>query len=701
MAFTAHQDPAMLTELRDTADTAAEKARQLAMWMREAKKVCVFTGAGISTAAGIADYRGPNGVWTLRAQGREDAIRSKDMMKALPTACHMALVKLMENGLLHHVISQNVDGLHRKSGVPAGKISELHGNTHLERCATCHREYLRDIDVTKNVLLDAATFSQGKSHLTGRRCAVASCNGPLEDTIVHFGEGLPVNIVTQGFEQSDASDLHIVLGSSLTVAPACKMPQATKENGGRLVIVNLQKTPLDPLADMKVHAKCDDFLTTVLRELDLVVPAFALKRRLCVWRSGGDLNVSSVDAADDDEPTMLVKSITPAAGKVTVGFEGHYGEPDVDLPLSVEVEAKLDDSIALFDVSYRPDASPEAEAWQTHGCRVVAMKSAGTPEGMAPPRAEMITCRPGNKRVVLQPAAPAPPKNYNLGGGFNVTPLETCPHCDDVPQAAAAAADGVDPAAPCTTCGHVGENMLCLICNEVHCGRHVEGHMVKHHEATGHPLVMGFSDLSCWCFACDSYIDAANPRLSAYYTAYHVAKFGEVPPYVTPQSRGAAFVARVCAKYGVSTPALTAPPAAPAVVDDDDEPMEMFSVYPAPSCPHTPSLPNPSSLSVDPRAPCGACGNVGENMMCLTCQKVFCGRHVKEHMLEHHDETGHPIVCGFKDLSFWCYPCETYLLPTNPSVAPYHAALYVAKFGELPPNVRGQITEASDDKPSS
>jgi len=110
--------------------------------------------------------------------------------KAFPTKCHMSMVELMEKGLLKHIISQNCDGLHRRSGVPAEKISEVHGNSNKEVCLKCEREYMRDFPVRN---------ARGvKEHLTGRKCDDPKCRGNLKDTIINFGENLDDTILATG-----------------------------------------------------------------------------------------------------------------------------------------------------------------------------------------------------------------------------------------------------------------------------------------------------------------------------------------------------------------------------------------------------------------------------------------------------------------------------------------------------------------------
>ena len=92
----------------------------------------------------------------------------------------MALVEMMNKGYLKHVVSQNIDGLHRKSGIPADQISELHDNTNCELCSKCKTKYMRDFKVR--------TANKVHDHKTGRKCDNKNCNGDLYDSILNFGE---------------------------------------------------------------------------------------------------------------------------------------------------------------------------------------------------------------------------------------------------------------------------------------------------------------------------------------------------------------------------------------------------------------------------------------------------------------------------------------------------------------------------------
>eukprot|EP00667_Euglena_gracilis_P011816 EG_transcript_12085 len=460
----------MLEELVETQAEVAAKARQLAEWIAAAKHCVVFTGAGISTSAGIPDFRGPSGVWTLAAQGKSAHSRVQ-LEAAVPTVTHMAIKALVDVGLVKHVISQNVDGMHRKSGLTAA-LSELHGNTNLEVCGQCGREYLRDYGVR--------TARGVHEHDTGRRCAVPGCGGPLRDSIVNFGENLPKGPLDAAMRHSGKSDLHIVLGSSLTVSPACHMPERSQKAGGRLVIVNLQRTPLDDMASLRLHAPCDAVMMQVMQHLRCAIPPFVLRRHVVLWRPSPQKVAVAGLEADGIPASFFRKVLVPGTGKaltrepfigscpdhkpwdVTLTFFGHYGEPDVGLQLTSGRGS------AHYELAFNPLADTQ---W--------------TVSSVSPANATVPTSAvPDDQSSEAASSGPRDARTGGITGGGTggpwhaVSPLPDCPHTRPGVRPDGMA---IDLEAPCAACGNVGENMQCLACHVVRCGRHVAGHMLQHH----------------------------------------------------------------------------------------------------------------------------------------------------------------------------------------------------------------------------
>lgn len=362
---TAHQTDQEKKEFFDKEDVLEQKIVQLAEWIKQSKHFVVFTGAGISTSAGIKDFRsgvntvlptGPGAWEKLATKTNAKPKLSTKMASAIPTPCHMALVKLQQAGYLKFLISQNVDGLHRKSGFPAKKLAELHGNTYLEVCkeASCKKQYLRDFHVR--------TAQKVHDHETSRKCE--SCGKPLYDSIINFGENLSDKELNDGFDESAKADLCLVLGSSLRVTPAANMPEATVKKGGKLVIVNLQETPLDSIA-FRINGLVDDVVHRLMEKLNLSIPAFKLPRHVSVMKSEKEEKTGFVIRGVDEEgsPYSLFKGtfvafenkeriaiekepywvcpskqadLEKGVMKVTFLFQGHYGEPIHEIEVALE-----------------------------------------------------------------------------------------------------------------------------------------------------------------------------------------------------------------------------------------------------------------------------------------------------------------------------------------------------------------------------
>ncbi|KAI0545954.1 NAD-dependent deacetylase sirtuin-7 [Xylaria curta] len=306
-------------EREELAEVLGKKADALVELIRKSKH---FINAPYLTILGIADFRGPNGVWTLRAQGKQ-AQNRKSIPQAIPTPTHMALVELQKHGILTYLISQNCDCLHRRSGILPNRISELHGNGNREYCQDCGKEYIRDFRAV-------STYEKSiHDHRTGRECAL--CGGPLLDTIINFGENL----------SEEPLRLALVGG----------------KRGAKLAICKLQSTPIDRLADIRIFAKTDDLMTRVMAKLALPISPFILRRRLVIRVETGtderqQLVVQGIDV--DGTPATFLQSVRldynrrvvrsepfvinfrnhPEPGtrlKLELEFMGHYSEPNLEV----------------------------------------------------------------------------------------------------------------------------------------------------------------------------------------------------------------------------------------------------------------------------------------------------------------------------------------------------------------------------------
>jgi NAD-dependent deacetylase len=233
------------------------KVDELKRMIADAGTIVGFTGAGISTESGIPDFRSPGGIWTkykpiefsdfmASEEARRETWRRKfatepTLNKATPNAGHRALAKLVEQGKMPAIITQNIDGLHQASGVPDNKVIELHGNTTYAACLDCRRRY--ELDWVRNIFADDE-----------RLPVCTDCGGHIKTATISFGQSMPEAAMTRAHQVTMAADLFIVLGSSLVVYPAAGFPILAKRNGARLVIVNREPTEQDDLADLVIHA---------------------------------------------------------------------------------------------------------------------------------------------------------------------------------------------------------------------------------------------------------------------------------------------------------------------------------------------------------------------------------------------------------------------------------------------------------------
>lgn len=252
--------------------TATDTLAAVADWIRSASRVTALTGAGVSTASGIPDYRGPSGLWTrdpeaeklsnIRYYVSDPEIRAEawrrraagDAAKAEPNRAHHALVALERAGRLQTIVTQNVDGLHLRAGTSPERLVEIHGTIRDVVCLDCDARQPA-APVHERVLA-------GESD---PRCE--GCGGILKSATISFGQPLDPDDVQRATAASEQADVFLALGTSLTVYPVAGLPQRALGNGAKLVIVNAQETPLDGHAHAVVKDDVGAFLEALVEAL--------------------------------------------------------------------------------------------------------------------------------------------------------------------------------------------------------------------------------------------------------------------------------------------------------------------------------------------------------------------------------------------------------------------------------------------------
>ncbi len=230
----------------------------------KSKEIVGFTGAGISTESGIPDYRSKGGIWDkfqpvyfeefisdekkrlLYWQRKQELW--KDLSTASPNKGHMFFKKLYDEGKLAGLITQNIDGLHEKSGLAKDFMVNLHGTNLVVACLDCgftmpSEEVFEDLDLEQGVPI------------------CPKCRGLLKPDTISFGQQLRGEDLGRANNLAKSCDLMIVVGSTLVVQPASSIPSIAKENGALLAIITLSETPLDCHADFVFHLKVEDFLS--------------------------------------------------------------------------------------------------------------------------------------------------------------------------------------------------------------------------------------------------------------------------------------------------------------------------------------------------------------------------------------------------------------------------------------------------------
>jgi NAD-dependent deacetylase len=239
----------------------------LAAAWRDAATVVVLTGAGLSTASGIPDFRSPGGRWEryqpvplpeflASERAREDYWRYKGetwrlVRAAIPNPGHVALADLARAGRIDLLVTQNVDGLHERSGVPAERLVAIHGTDAEVECMACHRRRPR-----------AVAQEAWEAGTAVPRCP---CGGPWKPATISFGQALVAEDLRRAMRAAAAADLFVAVGTSLVVGPINEMLPVAVRAGARAAILTASETPYDHAADWKLTGPLAEVLPA-LRE---------------------------------------------------------------------------------------------------------------------------------------------------------------------------------------------------------------------------------------------------------------------------------------------------------------------------------------------------------------------------------------------------------------------------------------------------
>lgn len=241
----------------------------IARCWREAERVVVLTGAGISTASGIPDFRSPGGRWeryrpvTIQdflayEASRREYWRYKSetwqlISSAEPNAAHRALAELGAADRIRLLVTQNVDGLHERSGFPAARLVNIHGTDSRVVCVSCGREEPRAVG---QELYDA-----------GEPVPRCSCGGAFKPATISFGQSLVAGDLRRSFDEAARCDLFVAVGTSLVVGPINQLFAEASRAGAATAILAASETPFDGAADWKLEDPLEEILPAVARRV--------------------------------------------------------------------------------------------------------------------------------------------------------------------------------------------------------------------------------------------------------------------------------------------------------------------------------------------------------------------------------------------------------------------------------------------------
>lgn len=244
-----------------------EKIKQAAALIKNSRYTVALTGAGISVPSGIPDFRSPNtGLWdkvdpmevaTIQAFTRNPKKVMEFMLplvntilNAEPNEAHKALAELEEKNLLKCVITQNIDNLHQKAG--SKNVVEVHGNMREAVCLSCAK-----------MISFGAYMENVQAALSSGKFPSCDCGGMMKPNVVFFGEALPHDAISAAQKAAEECDVMLIAGSSLAVYPVASLPFVAYERGAKIIIVNLEATPVDSRACVALHEEVDKVLPEI------------------------------------------------------------------------------------------------------------------------------------------------------------------------------------------------------------------------------------------------------------------------------------------------------------------------------------------------------------------------------------------------------------------------------------------------------
>eukprot|EP00472_Partenskyella_glossopodia_P012796 CAMPEP_0197515390 /NCGR_PEP_ID=MMETSP1318-20131121/539_1 /TAXON_ID=552666 /ORGANISM="Partenskyella glossopodia, Strain RCC365" /LENGTH=576 /DNA_ID=CAMNT_0043063753 /DNA_START=74 /DNA_END=1804 /DNA_ORIENTATION=- len=335
MASTVDAD--RIREVQESDRTQHKKIAKLARWLRESKYTVFFTGAGISTSAGIGDYRGPKGAWTMRRirelerqklrgsigvrearelekllaeAERKGQQKSVPMIDAQPTSAHMAIATLVRRNMARFVVTTNLDGIHRKSGLKAHEeVCNLHGCVYAERCTGCGYDFERNYNTRRRnihvhdhhigicsrcssraprsysgIPASRNTGAESEGFVENRLVGTQDKNVGTKDTHINFGELLDDKDWKEADFHCRKADVVVVAGTSMSLRHITHFPFLAKKT----VIINLQQTPDDSRCHLRIWGKTDPIFEALMEQLSIPIDPSP------IWRPRDSLPIEQI-----------------------------------------------------------------------------------------------------------------------------------------------------------------------------------------------------------------------------------------------------------------------------------------------------------------------------------------------------------------------------------------------------------------------